>query len=82
MEGSFLAQARHLSTLRRARGARTPATIYRRLTMCDLTPYQRAVELQRRRTTDLMRVRLGLAPWAWATSLERVRHASQVTQEA
>ena len=50
--------------------------------MCDLTPYQRAVELQRRRTTDLMRVRLGLAPWAWASSLERVRHASQVTQEA
>jgi hypothetical protein len=49
--------------------------------MCDLTPYQRAVELQRRRTTDLMRVRLGLAPWSWASSLERVRHASQVTQE-
>lgn len=40
-----------------------------------MTPWQRALERQKRQTTNQMRARLGLPPWPWATSIERERHA-------
>jgi len=43
-----------------------------------MTPWQRALEIQRRARTDAMRERLGLPRWEWP-SLER-RDASQTAQ--
>ena len=48
--------------------------------MCNLTAWQRALEIQRRAKTDAMRERLGLPRWDWS-SLER-RNAAQATEKA
>lgn len=48
--------------------------------MESLSPWQRALEIQRRAKTDAMRERLGLPRWNWP-SLER-RNAAQATEEA
>lgn len=47
-----------------------------------MTPWQRALERQRRQTTNQMRARAGLPAWTWQTSLERDRHAPEILGQA